>query len=304
MKDLFGYRYIIGYGIGQYYEYIKTQLPAGFHLDYLCDAKWEQIGTEYDGIQVISPEQLAMLNNVFVVVFSGNKRNYDSISNMLKKMHLPFAHAEEIFQITTTVTGKQLKQQANGVYEDARGNRIKYAEDIEDTVTIHFLGNGSRVEISSCVSVEQLNIVCGENASVRIDTGTEIEGLTIYGTGGEISIGKDCLISYQVIIRNHDVHHIFDRNTGKRINYPGNIQIGDHVWIGYGATLLGNASIGANSVVGTMAVTSSIFPKEVVIAGSPAKIIREHVCWSKDNTNYYDRDHFRECLAKEAMRYF
>ena len=79
--------------------------------------------------------------------------------------------------------------------------------------------------------------------------------------------------------------------------------VGDHVWLGYGATLLGNASIGDNSVVGTMAVTSGSFPEEVVLAGSPARIVREGVLWSKDNTEFYNREDLDSCLAREALKY-
>lgn len=122
-------------------------------------------------------------------------------------------------------------------------------------------------------------------------------------TDGRVDIGRDCLFSYDVVIRNHDTHHIFDKETGKRINYPGNVRVGDHVWLGYGATLLGNASIGDNSVVGTMAVTSGSFPKEVVLAGSPARIVREGVLWSKDNTEFYNREDLDSCLAREALKY-
>lgn len=82
------------------------------------------------------------------------------------------------------------------------------------------------------------------------------------------------------------------------------MKIGNHVWLCHGVTLLGSASIGDNSVVGTMAVTSSVFPKEVIIAGNPAKIIREQVCWSKDNTNFFNRDFLDECMAREAVEYF
>lgn len=70
--DLAGYQYVVGYGIGQYYDYIKSHLPKDMRFDYLCDAKWKQIGDKFDGIEVISPEKLKNMNSVFVVVISGN----------------------------------------------------------------------------------------------------------------------------------------------------------------------------------------------------------------------------------------
>lgn len=298
------YQHIVGYGIGQYYDYIKSRLPKEIHFDYLCDARWEQIGEEYDGIRVISPEMLRNMDNVFVVVFSGNARNWQSITAMLDRMGLPYVHADKITNVQNVITGKELKSRYKDVYTDAWDNRIEFFPDIEDSVTISFLGGHNRIRLGRGVSIGKLNIQCGKNSLCSIGDGTEIEEAKVIITDGEIEIGQDCLLSTSVILRNHDKHHIFDKTTGKRINYAGNMKIGNHVWICHGVTLLGNAAIGDNSIVGTMAVTSSAFPKEVVIAGNPAKIIRKQVCWSKDNTDFYNRDVLDECLAKEAVKYF
>lgn len=302
--DLSKYRYIVGYGIGQYYDYVKTQITSEVHLDYLCDARWEQIGKNYDGIEVLSPEALKNLKNVFVIVFSGNQRNYQSIRSMLEGMNLPYIHAEKVIDAGYSISGKQLKESGDGIYSDNRGNRIAFCSDIEDTITICFQGKNNYVNIGKSVSVGKLNICCGNDAVCSVGEGTEIEEARIIVTDGSVEIGKVCLFSDGVILRNHDGHHIFDRTTGKRVNFSGNMKIGNHVWLGHGVTLLGSANIGDNCIVGTMAVTSGSFPKEVVIAGNPARVIREHVCWSKDNTDFFDRESLGECLAREAEKYF
>lgn len=107
--DLSQYQYIVGYGIGQYYDYIKNRLSRDVHFDYLCDAKWEQIGRVYDGGEVISPERLKSMEGVFVVVFSGNARNWKSITAMLDDMGLPYIHADRMTSVRNTITGKELK---------------------------------------------------------------------------------------------------------------------------------------------------------------------------------------------------
>lgn len=302
--NLSDYKYVVGYGIGQYYDYIKKYIPDTFRLDYLCDARWKQIGKVYNGIPVISPEELRQKSNVFIVVFSGNPRNYQSICRMLDDMKMPYMHADKVLRLKKNINGKQLKKLETCFYEDDRKNRIIFQCDIEESISISFMGENNEVRIGAAVSVGKLTIQCGNNAYCNIGNGTEIEGCDIYVTDGQVIVGEECLLSTDVIIRNDDAHHIFDKNTGKRINYSGDIEIGNHVWIGQGVTLLSNACVGDNSIVGTRAVTSSQFPKEVIIAGSPAKIIRENVCWSKDNTNYIQRDNLRDCLAQEAYKYF
>lgn len=301
--DLSEYQYIAGYGIGQYYDYIKPQLPPELHLDFLCDARFEQIGAEYDGLEVISPDTLKKMQNVFVVVFSGNIRNWQSISGMLDGLHFPYAHIDRVLGGRSTITGRDLKKQSSQLYLDGRGNRIAFFPDIEDSVSVSFLGDNNFVSIGRRVSVGKLRIHCGRNVFCSIGEGTEIEGAEFIATDGRIEVGQDCLFSTEVTLRNHDKHHIFDSNTGERINHSGNIKIGNHVWICHGVTLLGSASVGDNSIVGTMAVTSSTFPKEVILAGNPAKIIRRNVCWSKDNTDYYNRDSLSQCMAQEALKY-
>ena len=304
MIDLLNYRYIVGYGIGQYYDHVKSQIPEELKIDYFCDSRYREIGEEYDNIPVISPEQLNELQDVFVIVFSGNPRNYQSIGAVLKNMGKEYVHIRELIQTETTLNGKELKESGSNIYTDDRGNIIRFYEDIEDCVQISFCGCDNEVVIGKGVSIGSLHIRCGKNSYCSIGDKTEIEGAVLLITDGQIKIGNHCLFSYQVILRNHDSHHIFDKYTGQRINYSGNIIVGNHVWIGYGVTLLGNANIGDNSIVGTMAVTSASFPKEVVIAGNPARVIREGVCWSKDNTEFYNRDSLEECLAKEAYLYF
>lgn len=301
--DLTKYKYIVGYGIGQYYDYIKGQLPKTFHMNYLCDARFNEMGEFYDGIKIISPEQLKEMKDVAVIIFSGNRRNYNSICKTLANMQLSYYHVNELFPLGISVTGCDLRKLENGLYEDINGNKVFFSPDIDESITIYFTGKNNEVHIGKQVSIDSLKIFCGNDARCFIGCGTGIEECQIYVTDGCVKIGQDCLISSKVNIRNHDSHHIFDKTTGKRINYSENIEIGNHVWIGYGAMLLGGASIDDNSVVGAMAVTSSKFPKEVVIAGNPARIIREGIFWSKDNTNFYQRNFLSECMAQEAMKY-
>lgn len=54
----------------------------------------------------------------------------------------------------------------------------------------------------------------------------------------------------------------------------GPIIIGKGVWLGRGATVLGNVVIGENSVVATQAVVTKSFPNKSILAGVPAKLIK------------------------------
>lgn len=53
------------------------------------------------------------------------------------------------------------------------------------------------------------------------------------------------------------------------------IVIEESVWIGGGAILLPGVTIGRNSVVGAGAVVTRDVPESVIVAGNPARVIRE-----------------------------
>lgn len=52
------------------------------------------------------------------------------------------------------------------------------------------------------------------------------------------------------------------------------IKLGDNVWIGMNSVLLPGVELGENVVVGAGSVVTKSFPKDVVVAGNPARIIR------------------------------
>lgn len=299
------YSEIVGYGIGQYYEKTKTELSGILKLDYLCDRKWDNSSeTEYNGIPLVKRSNLKNLNKPLIIVFSGSPWVYETIKNDFDALGIDYIHVDEVIGMKSDLNGKMLKEQfPNGLYEDRRGNKIYFDLSLSDKVIVSFQGSGNVLRIGQNVTVGNLYIRFGNNGVCSIDENTEIIGANIYVAEAKVEIGKDCLFSTQVILRTHDAHHIFDIHTHKRINYSKDIVVGDNVWIAYHATLLGGASIGTGSVVGTNAVTSSQFGDHKVIAGSPAKVIRENICWSRDNTEYFNRDYLEECAAQEALKY-
>ena len=99
--------------------------------------------------------------------------------------------------------------------------------------------------------------------------------------GGKIVVGKECLFSAQVIIRNSDGHSMLDAE-GKRINPGRDVVIGDRVWIGYGGNILKGSLIGNDSIVGTHAVVAGLkCPEGSVVAGNPARIVKQGIHWDK-----------------------
>lgn len=299
------YSEVVGYGIGQYYEKTKLELSRIVKLDYLCDRKWDNNSqTEFDGIPVVKKNDLKKLDKAMIIVFSGSTWIYETIKNDFDEIGVDYIHVDEIIGIKKDLNGKMLKEKfPDGIYEDVLGNKIYFDHTLSDKVIVSFQGCGNVLRIGENVSVGSLYIRFGNNGCCSIGKNTEIIGANIYVAESKVQIGEDCLFSTQVILRTHDAHHIFDINTHKRINYSKDIVVEDNVWIAYQVTLLGGARIGTGSVVGTNAVTSSQFGDHKVIAGSPAKVIRDNICWSRENTEYFNRDYLEECTSKEVLKY-
>jgi maltose O-acetyltransferase len=90
----------------------------------------------------------------------------------------------------------------------------------------------------------------------------------------EVHLGHHVMIGPNVQIYTA-AHHLQAeaRNQGLEIAKP--IVIEDNVWIGGGAIPLPGVRIGRNAVVGAGAVVSRNVPASTVVAGNPARVIRE-----------------------------
>jgi len=92
-------------------------------------------------------------------------------------------------------------------------------------------------------------------------------GLYIAHFGGivvntDASIGKNCNLSHGITIA--------QTNRGKRKGVP---VIGDNVYIGPGAKIIGRITVGNNVAIGANCVVTRDVPDNAVVVGIPARII-------------------------------
>ena len=125
----------------------------------------------------------------------------------------------------------------------------------------------------------------GENNTVKIEHDCVLKNVDIWISDGgiiegkKVRIGEKCLFSDTITFRTGDSHSILD-SDGKRINKAKDITIGDHVWIGQQVIVLKGSTVGADSIVGTGALlTGKTYDSNSIIAGIPAKIVKQHVSW-------------------------
>ena len=102
-------------------------------------------------------------------------------------------------------------------------------------------------------------------------------------TGSDLAIvfGDDCMLSFDISVRAGDSHGVFDVATLSALSEPADILVEPHVWLGEGATVLKGSHIGAGSIVGASAVVNAAHPAMSVLAGTPARVIRSGVSWTR-----------------------
>lgn len=155
-------------------------------------------------------------------------------------------------------------------------NRLKRSELI-------IKGKGNRISIGPhCILNNTELWIEDDNGVIDIGDKTTIEGAHIAATEGKkIIIGKDCMFSSGIQIRNGDSHSIVDLNTGERINEAQDIIIGNHVWIGSDVKILKGARIADNAVIGSGSIVTGEIEENSVYAGIPAQKIRSNIQWNR-----------------------
>ncbi len=146
-----------------------------------------------------------------------------------------------------------------------------------------FLGRGLELKIEPRGQIRFGRFVwIGDGTKIRCHEGVvEIGEKTVMGQECTISayqrvrIGEECVIADRAMFIDFD-HGVVEVERPIRLQgiYKRDVEVGNNVWIGYGACILRGVSVGDNSVIGTNAVITKDVPANAVVGGIPARIIR------------------------------
>ncbi|VBB09320.1 Hypothetical protein LUCI_4610 [Lucifera butyrica] len=184
-----------------------------------------------------------------------------------KSHFLPIICEKPGFHMLKIKKKKASKLIINGTLRVEKRARI----DIHEGSTIIINGIvkfGADVHLSAAPGA---TIILGSRNNGKID----INSRTTISAHERITIGSDCMLSWDILIMDSNVHPIVEPPT--RMNSP--IHINDNVWIGCRATILKGVTIGQGAVVGAAAVVVRDVPDKTIVAGNPAKVVKENVCW-------------------------
>jgi acetyltransferase-like isoleucine patch superfamily enzyme len=146
-----------------------------------------------------------------------------------------------------------------------------------------FLGKGLELKIEPRGEIRFGRFTwIGDGTKIRCHEGAvEIGEKTVMGQECTISayqhvrIGNECVIADRAMFIDFD-HGIVEVERPIRLQgiYKRDVEVGNNVWIGYGACILRGVSVGDNSVIGTNSVVTKDVPANAVVGGIPARIIR------------------------------
>lgn len=114
----------------------------------------------------------------------------------------------------------------------------------------------------------------GQSAYLSIDRNSYITDGSRIAAQNSIIIGSNCAISFGVTIFDDDGHGF------GLPPYSAPIVIEDDVWIGCNVIVLKGVKIGKGSVVAAGSVVNKSCPPHSLLAGVPARIVREGVHWT------------------------
>jgi acetyltransferase-like isoleucine patch superfamily enzyme len=135
-----------------------------------------------------------------------------------------------------------------------------------------------------------VGLIKTESATARVSIGDNVYlgGGSIISSAKSVRVGDDVLISYRVLIMDSDSHSVRysirkkdladwrdDSNHDWSTTRAGEVVIGKGAWIGAGSMILKGVTIGEGGIVGAGSVVTRNVPPWTIVAGNPARIIRE-----------------------------
>lgn len=138
------------------------------------------------------------------------------------------------------------------------------------------IGNG--VSLNSCRWSNPLNtgkaasLYAGPGGKIVIHDGVGISGSQII-SHSSVEIGKQTLIGAGCLICDSDMHEVPLYSDEEIVSKP--IKIGERVFLGARCIVLKGVTIGNGTVVGAGSVVVKDLPAGVLVAGNPARVIKE-----------------------------
>ena len=223
------------------------------------------------------------LNNVIEILLSIPNTILFNISVLpLKKaLKLPFAvsyhvHWKNINKKNFIINNQNLKFASNRIgfgFSDGGFRESKKC-------LIAIKGNG-KIIINGTIGFGQGIVLEAYDGDIEFGNNFRCNySCTIHSENSFIKFGENISLGWNVTVKNYDGHNIVENNFVKPKSLP--IDIGDHCWICSNSDILKGVRLGNDCVVAYKSiVTHSFDGNNLLLAGCPAKKIKENINWKE-----------------------
>ena len=118
----------------------------------------------------------------------------------------------------------------------------------------------------------------GKGKTLTIGRSTFTSGVKILAHD-DVFIGNNCIFGWDCQIFSGDGHPIYQEEEIVNKDVP--VVIEDNVWIGSKALILKGTKISRGSIVAAGAVVTKDVPPNCIVAGNPAKVVKENISWKE-----------------------
>ena len=121
-------------------------------------------------------------------------------------------------------------------------------------------------------------VFVGKGKTLKIGRSTFTSNIKILAHD-DITIGDNCIFGWECQIFSGDGHPIYQEENIVNKDVP--VVIEDNVWVGSRALILKGVRVGKGSIVAAGAVVTKDVPQNCIVAGNPAKIVKENISWKE-----------------------
>ena len=171
--------------------------------------------------------------------------------------------------------GARVKIRGRASFAPSRGISIGdySAIDARGSVGVR-LGPGSRLGKFGIITTTSHLSLAG--VGVVLGSGSGIGDYFHIGASGGVTFGSNVIVGPRLLV--HSQEHNYADPT-RPIREQGTTQaavtVGDDCWLGSGVTLLAGTTLGPRTIVAAGSVVKGTHPGGVILAGTPAKVVKE-----------------------------
>lgn len=139
---------------------------------------------------------------------------------------------------------------------------------------IRIMKRNGKITVGNKVLLHRYVKLSAYGGTIEIGNNSYVGDRTEIHSGQLVKIGNNVNIAWDCNILDRD-YHAFEADS--EVKKP--VIIEDNVWIGARSMVLKGVTIGSGAVVAAGSVVTKDVPAKCLVAGNPAKVIRENITW-------------------------